>query len=68
MAAHESKAQVVLDAMFLGSEAARPLRIVAVRPHGTSFVVMRELKLSQALTTDHHFAQAGFEALLLNSA
>jgi len=32
----------------------------------TSFVVMRELKLSQALTTDHHFAQAGFEALLLS--
>jgi predicted nucleic acid-binding protein len=32
----------------------------------TSFVVMRELKLSQALTTDRHFAQAGFDALLLN--
>jgi uncharacterized protein len=31
----------------------------------TSFVVMRELKLSQALTTDHHFSQAGFDALLL---
>jgi predicted nucleic acid-binding protein len=30
----------------------------------TSFVVMRELKLSQALTSDRHFAQAGFEALL----
>jgi predicted nucleic acid-binding protein len=29
-----------------------------------SFVVMRELRLSQALTTDHHFPQAGFEALL----
>jgi predicted nucleic acid-binding protein len=26
----------------------------------TSFVVMRELKLQEALTTDHHFAQAGF--------
>jgi predicted nucleic acid-binding protein len=25
---------------------------------------MRELKLSQALTTDHHFSEAGFEALL----
>jgi len=31
----------------------------------TSFVVMRELKLSQALTTDHHFSEAGFDALLL---
>jgi predicted nucleic acid-binding protein len=31
----------------------------------TSFVVMRELKLSQALTTDHHFSQAGFDALLV---
>jgi predicted nucleic acid-binding protein len=30
----------------------------------TSFVLMRELKLSQALTTDHHFSQAGFETLL----
>ena len=29
-----------------------------------SFVVMRELKLSQALTTDGHFRQAGFEPLL----
>jgi predicted nucleic acid-binding protein len=26
----------------------------------TSFVVMRELKLHEALTTDRHFAQAGF--------
>ena len=30
----------------------------------TSFVVMRELKLSQALTSDRYFTQAGFEALL----
>ncbi len=30
----------------------------------TSFVVMREEALSEALTTDHHFEQAGFEVLL----
>lgn len=30
----------------------------------TSFVLMRELKMSQALTTDRHFAEAGFEILL----
>jgi uncharacterized protein len=30
----------------------------------TSFVVMRELKLTQALTTDDHFVEAGFKALL----
>ncbi len=29
----------------------------------TGFVVMRELKLREALTTDHHFAQAGFITL-----
>lgn len=28
-----------------------------------SFVVMRELKLSEALTTDGHFKEAGFEPL-----
>lgn len=31
-----------------------------------SFVVMNENNLTQALTTDDHFRQAGFEALLLN--
>jgi len=30
-----------------------------------SFEVMKERKLSNALTTDHHFEQAGFRALLL---
>ncbi len=30
----------------------------------TSFVVMRDLGLSDALTADHHFEQAGFVALL----
>jgi hypothetical protein len=29
----------------------------------TSFVVMKELKLKQALTTDKHFAQAGFQVV-----
>jgi uncharacterized protein len=29
----------------------------------TSFVVMKELKLKQALTTDKHFVQAGFQVL-----
>jgi predicted nucleic acid-binding protein len=30
----------------------------------TSFVVMREYAASDALTTDHHFEQAGFNVLL----
>lgn len=30
----------------------------------SSFVVMHELELTQALTTDKHFPEAGFEALL----
>ncbi|MDQ3814804.1 MAG: PIN domain-containing protein [Armatimonadota bacterium] len=29
-----------------------------------SFVVMQQLRLTQALTTDHHFEQAGFVPLL----
>lgn len=31
----------------------------------TSFVIMRELGLRQALTTDRHFVQAGFETIPL---
>jgi predicted nucleic acid-binding protein len=30
-----------------------------------SFVIMRRRRLTAALTTDHHFEQAGFRALLL---
>jgi len=30
----------------------------------TSFVIMRELKITEALTTDHHFTEAGFRPLL----
>jgi uncharacterized protein len=30
----------------------------------TSFVLMRELRLTEALTTDRHFVEAGFSALL----
>ncbi len=33
-----------------------------------SFVVMREQKLTEALTTDAHFQQAGFLALLLEES
>lgn len=32
--------------------------------HCSSFVVMRELGLRQALTSDRHFSEAGFEPLL----
>lgn len=31
----------------------------------TSFVVMRELRLSTALTSDRHFIEAGFRALMV---
>jgi len=30
-----------------------------------SFVVMKEMGLSEALTADHHFEQAGFTILLV---
>jgi hypothetical protein len=30
----------------------------------TSFVVMRERGVERALTSDHHFAQAGFQVLM----
>jgi uncharacterized protein len=32
-----------------------------------SFVIMTEAKLTQALTADHHYHQAGFEPMLLSS-
>jgi predicted nucleic acid-binding protein len=31
---------------------------------GVSFVVMRELRIRNAFTTDHHFEQAGYHPLL----
>lgn len=31
-----------------------------------SFVVMKDAKMKEALTTDHHFEQAGFKALLID--
>lgn len=31
-----------------------------------SFVVMKDAKLKEALTTDHHFEQAGFKVLLVD--
>lgn len=31
----------------------------------TCFVMMRKLRLRDALTADHHFAEAGFRGLLL---
>ncbi|MBF0102205.1 MAG: type II toxin-antitoxin system VapC family toxin [Desulfobacterales bacterium] len=31
-----------------------------------SFIVMKDKKLTESLTTDHHFEQAGFRPLLLN--
>jgi predicted nucleic acid-binding protein len=32
----------------------------------TSFLIMQRENLSDALTSDHHFVQAGFNALLIN--
>ena len=34
----------------------------------TSFVVMQDLGITHALSTDHHFDQAGFTALLLENS
>jgi predicted nucleic acid-binding protein len=33
----------------------------------TSFVVMQEMHLREALTSDHHFVEAGFRGLLLDA-
>jgi hypothetical protein len=49
----------------------RGLQLYSARPDQgwpltdcTSFAAMRELGLTEALTADHHFEQAGFVALL----
>jgi predicted nucleic acid-binding protein len=39
---------------------------MAWRKHATAFVVMRERGLTEALSADKHFEQAGFRALLLS--
>jgi uncharacterized protein len=53
---------------------ARGLEIYAQRPDKAwsltdciSFAVMHERKLTQALTADHHFSQAGFTPILANN-
>jgi predicted nucleic acid-binding protein len=33
-----------------------------------SFIVMQDRKITEALTTDEHFEQAGFRALLLEES
>jgi predicted nucleic acid-binding protein len=33
----------------------------------TSFIIMEQLGLQEALTTDHHFEQAGFIRLLTSN-
>jgi len=50
----------------------RGLELYAARPDKAwsltdciSFLVMQEHQLTEALSTDHHFVQAGFKALLL---
>ncbi len=50
---HQAACRTVLDLV----RGRRPLLI-------TDYVVMRELKIREALTTDHHFAEAGFHPLL----
>ena len=54
---------------------ARGLALFARRPDKESslidcisFEIMKQRRLSEALTADHHFVQAGFRALLRESA
>jgi len=72
-AAHESlRASYNVEIVGLSSQLFdRGCRLYRSRPDKdwsltdcTSFVVMEERGLSEALTADHHFEQAGFRALL----
>lgn len=68
--------EVLDSAMFEVIDASRALTLAGLELYGrrsdqswsltdcVSFVVMRERGLRRALTHDHHFQQAGFEALL----
>lgn len=38
--------------------------MLTVKGHYKDFSVMQECGISQAFTSDHHFAQAGFTCLL----
>jgi uncharacterized protein len=53
-----------LDGMAWQLRASRPDKEWTVLDCATSFVIMQQHGLAEALTTDHHFEQAGFIRLL----
>lgn len=63
---------VAFDFIFVGAERFAEAKNFFLRhaDHGysftdcTSFIVMKDLRLSEALTTDRRFNEAGFKALL----